>query len=173
MLPDRRYVIYVREDQVTGRVIASSKVDKFLNNVPPSYEYNQEVSLLIYDESELGFKAIINNQHSGLLYKNEVFTRLEIGQTLKGYIKNVREDTKIDLSATRLGFAKVGGVAERIVEELNRKHGFVPINDKTDPDTIYQMFNCSKKAFKQALGTLYKKQIIRIEEDGIHWVSEE
>ena len=173
MLAGRRYVVYVREDQLSGRIIASSKVDKFLNNIPPKYEYNQEVSLLVYEENELGFKAIINNQHSGLIYRNEVFSRIQIGDTLKGYIKNVREDTKIDLSMKPLGFAKIGGVADQILEELKRQKGFLPVNDKTDPETIYRLFNSSKKAFKQAIGTLYKQQIIRIEDDGIYLTSEE
>lgn len=173
MLAGRRYIVYVREDQLSGRVVASSKVDKFLNNTPPTYEYNQEVSLLIYEENELGFKAIINNQHSGLLYRNEVFSRIQIGDLLKGYIKNVREDTKIDLSIKPLGFAKIGGLADQVLEELRRQKGFIPVNDKTDPDTIYRLFNSSKKAFKQAIGTLYKQQLIRIENDGIYLASEE
>lgn len=173
MLADRNYVVYVREDLLTNRVVASSKIEKFLNNTPPEYAYNEEVSLLIYEENELGFKAIIENSHSGLLYRNEVFSRLEIGQQLKGYIKNVREDTKIDLSLTPLGFVKIGGVADQIIEELRRKKGFIPVNDKTDPETIYRLFNCSKKAFKQAIGTLYKKQIIRIADDGIYLTTEE
>ncbi len=168
MLAGRKYVVYVREDELTGRVVASSKVDKFLNNIPPEYTYNQEVSLLIYEENELGFKAIIENKHSGLLYRNEVFTRLEIGQSLKGFIKNVREDTKIDLSVTPLGFVKIGGLAEQVLDELRKQQGFIPVNDKTDPEIIYQLFNSSKKAFKQAIGTLYKKQLIRIDEKGIY-----
>lgn len=173
MLAGRRYIVYVREDQLSGRIVASSKVDKFLNNTPPAYEYNQEVSLLIYEENELGFKAIINNQHSGLLFRNEVFSRIQIGDLLKGYIKNVREDTKIDLSIKPLGFAKIGGLADQVLEELRRQKGFIPVNDKTDPDTIYRLFNSSKKAFKQAIGTLYKQQLIRIENDGIYLASEE
>lgn len=161
------YLVYVRLDHVTGRIMASAKIDKFLNNTPPEYEQNQEVDIMIAEETEIGYKVIINNLHWGLIYKNEIFTRIEKGEHMKGYIKEVREDDKIDVSLTPLGYQKVEGVAEIVYEALKIKGGFIPVHDKSKPDLIYSLFRCSKKAFKQAIGSLYKQHLILIEKDGI------
>lgn len=167
------YLVYVRLDHVTGRVMASARVEKFLNNVPPRYEYNQEVELLVADETELGYKVIINNSHWGLVYYNEVFQRLEKGERLKGYIKEIRDDDKIDVSLSPLGYRKVEGIAGRILETLKAGNGFLPVHDKSDPDEIYALFRCSKKAFKQAVGALYRQQLITLDKDGIRLLEEE
>lgn len=161
------YLVYVRLDHVTGRIMASAKVDKFLNNVPASYEHNEEVDLFVADETDLGYKVIINNQHWGLVYYNEVFQRLEKGDRLKGYVKEIRDDEKIDVSLTPLGYQKVEGIAAIVLETLKRQGGFLEVHDKSDPDVIYSLFRCSKKAFKQAIGSLYKQHIISLEKNGI------
>lgn len=161
------YLVYVRLDHLTRRVMASAKVDRFLNNVPANYEQNEEVNLFVADETDLGYKVIINNQHWGLVYYNEVFQRLEKGDKLKGYIKEVRDDEKIDVSLTPLGYQKVKGVAGIVLETLKRQGGFLEVHDKSDPEVIYPLFRCSKKAFKQAVGSLYKQHIISIEKNGI------
>lgn len=161
------YLVYVRLDHLTRRVMASAKVDRFLNNVPANYEQNEEVNLFVADETDLGYKVIINNQHWGLVYYNEVFQRLEKGDKLKGYIKEVRDDEKIDVSLTPLGYQKVKGVAGIVLETLKRQGGFLEVHDKSDPEVIYSLFRCSKKAFKQAVGSLYKQHIISIEKNGI------
>lgn len=167
MQEGRWYLVYLRIDHVTKRIMASARIDKFLNNTPPDYKINQEVSVLVAEETEIGYKVIINNLHWGLIYRNEVFQRLEKGDTHKAYIKAIREDEKIDVSLTQLGYGKVGGVADIILESLIAQGGFLGVHDKSDPDLIYSLFGCSKKNFKQAIGTLYKQKRITIEPDGI------
>lgn len=164
------YLVYLRVDHVTGRVMASARIEKFLDNVPPLYEPNQEINLLVADETEIGYKVIINNQHWGMVYHNEVFRRLEKGEHVKGYIKEVREDQKIDVSLSPLGYQRIGGIAGIILEALKMQGGFLPVHDKSEPEVIYSLFQCSKKAFKQAVGTLYKQHLITIREDGIQLV---
>lgn len=170
MQKDRWYLVYVRIDNVTGRIMASARVEKFLNNIPPDYVQNQEVDLIVMDETEIGYRVIINHAHTGLVYFSEVFRRLEKGEALKGYIKEVREDEKIDVSLTPLGYQKVEGIAGVILESLRAQGGYIAVHDKSDPELIYSLFRCSKKAFKQALGALYKQQLILLEKEGIRLV---
>ena len=172
MKEGRWYLVYVRLDHVTGRIMASARIDKFLNNVPAEYEHNQEVDLLIADETDLGYKVIINNRHWGLVYYDEVFQRLEKGDHVKGYIKEVREDEKIDVSLTPLGYQKVEGIAGVVLETLKAQGGFLGVHDKSAPDEIYSLFRCSKKAFKQAIGSLYKQHLIALEKGGIRLIEE-
>jgi Uncharacterized protein conserved in bacteria len=170
MKEGRWYLVYVRLDHVTQRIMASARIDKFLNNTPPIYEVNEEVNVLIADETEIGYKVIINNSHWGLIYHNEVFQRLEKGEEHKAYIKEVREDEKIDVSLTKLGYEKVGGVASIILDSLEAQGGFLGVHDKSEPELIYSLFRCSKKSFKQAIGTLYKQKRITIENNGIRLI---
>ena len=167
------YLVYVHLDHVTKRIVASARVDKFLDNVPSVYEFNQEVDLLVADETEIGYKVIINNLHWGLVYHNEIYRRLERGEHLKGYIKEVREDEKIDVSLTRLGYEKVEGIAGIILDALKVQNGFLPVHDKSPAEEIYSLFGCSKKSFKQAIGALYKKKLISIEPTGIRLIETE
>ena len=171
MREGRWYLVYVRIDHVTGRIVASARIDKYLDNVVPEYEPNQEVRLLVADETEIGYKVIINNLHRGLLYYNEVFRRLERGEEIKGYIKGVREDEKIDVSLTPLGYRKIDGLAGIILESLKSQGGFLAVHDKSAPDVIRSLFQCSKKSFKQAVGSLYKQHLITLEDGGIRLVN--
>lgn len=164
------YLVYVHIDHITGRIVASARIDKYLDNVPPEYSFNQEVNLLIADETDIGYKVIINNLHWGLIYYNEVFRRLEKGEEIKGYIKEVREDEKIDVSLTPLGYQKIEGLAGIILESLKSQGGFIAVHDKSDPEVIHSLFQCSKKSFKQAIGTLYKQHFITLDDDGIRLV---
>ena len=166
------YLVYVHVDHVTKRIVASARIDKYLDNTIPDYTFNQEVDLLVADETEIGYKVIINNTHWGLVYRNEIFQRLEKGDHLKGYIKEVREDEKIDVSLTPLGYQKVEGIASIILESLKAQGGFIAVHDKSEPDLIYSLFRCSKKAFKQAIGSLYKQKLITIEPQGIKLVTD-
>lgn len=170
MKEGRWYLVYVRLDHVSQRIMASARIEKFLNNTPPTYKVNEEVNILVIDETEIGYKVIINNSHSGLLYHNEVFQRLEKGEERKAYVKAIREDEKIDLSLTKLGYEKIDGVASIILESLEAQGGFLGVHDKSEPELIYSLFRCSKKSFKQAIGTLYKQKRITIEEDGIRLI---
>ena len=161
------YVVYVYLDDETKRIAASSKLSKFLDNVPVEYESGEEVDLFIASKTDLGYKAIINGIHWGILYENEVFKPLERGQKLKGYIKKVREDEKIDLYLHKSGYDKVEALSDKIIEMLKEEGGFIDINDKTPSAIIYEVFGESKKTFKKALGGLYKKRLIEIEKSGI------
>jgi len=163
----KSYVVYVYLDDETKRIAASSKLNKFLDNIPVEYEPNQEVNLFIASKTDLGYNAIINGVHWGILYENEVFKPLERGQKIKAFIKKVREDEKIDLYLHKAGYDKVDALTNKILETLKEEGGFLEINDKTPSTIIYEVFGESKKTFKKALGTLYKKRLIDIEKRGI------
>ena len=173
MREGRWYLVYVHVDHVTGRIVASARIDKYLDNVIPNYSFNQEVDLLVAEDTEIGYKVIINNTHWGLVYHSEVFQRLEKGEHLKGYIKEVREDEKIDVSLTPLGYKKVEGIAKTILDSHKAQGGYVAVHDKSEPELIYSLFRCSKKAFKQAIGALYKQKIIDIETEGIRLIDKD
>ena len=161
------YVVYVYLDDETKRIAASSKINKFLDNIPAEYEPNQEVDVFIASKTDLGYNAIINGVHWGMLYENEVFKPLERGQKISAFIKKVREDEKIDLYLHKAGYDKVEALTEKILEMLKDEGDFLEINDKTPSTIIYEVFGESKKTFKKALGTLYKKRLIDIENKGI------
>ncbi len=163
----RWYIVTVYLDSETKRLVASAKIEKFLDNLPPDYEAGQEVDLLIAGETDLGFNAIINNKHLGVIYKNEIFQPLRKGERIKGYIKKIREDEKIDLLLQKPGYAKIDDISMKIVEVLKKHDGFLPVTDKSDPDTIYELFGVSKKTYKKAIGALFKFRIIDIEDKGV------
>lgn len=167
MLEGRSYIVHVFLDLQTKRIAASAKLDKFLDNTPPDYKMGDEVSLLIADETELGYKAIVNDEHWGMLYKNQVFKPLAIGEKRIGYINKVRDDEKIDLLLEKPGYEKVDAISEKILEVLAENRGFLAVSDKTSPEMIQAMFGISKKNFKKAIGGLYKKRIINFDSDGI------
>ncbi len=162
-----RYLVYVYLDDESSRVVASAKIEKFLDNVPPVYEPNQEVSLMIIGETDLGFSAIVNNLHTGLLYASEVFEDLEPGQKIQAFVKKVREDEKVDLILHKPGYEKIDKISSDILDVLRQSGGFLPIGDKSDADTIYDAFGISKKSFKKAIGSLYKQRLINMDERGI------
>ncbi|HJZ41156.1 MAG TPA: S1-like domain-containing RNA-binding protein [Bacteroidales bacterium] len=163
----RSYLVYVYYDQISNRIAASAKLEKFLNAVPADYKVGQQVDLLIWKATDMGYKAIINNSHQGILYSNEIFRTLNTGQCIKGFVKKVRPDNKIDLSLYAEGYDKVGEHTEKIIEYLKQQGGYSDISDKTSPGTIYSLFSISKKTFKSALGDLYKKGLIVLEKDRI------
>jgi predicted RNA-binding protein (virulence factor B family) len=165
----RSYLVYLYIDRVHGRITASSKIDKFLDKTKADFKPRQCVDLIIANSTELGYKAIVNHSHWGVLYKNEVFQRLSFGQSTKGYIKRVRDDQKIDL--TLQGGKEVRDqYAERIERYLQQNEGFAALNDKSDPELISQLLSMSKKSFKKAIGGLFKQRIISIDDDGIRLV---
>lgn len=167
MAEGRWYLVYLYLDHLSQRITASARLNKFLDNVPPLYERNQEVDLIVAEVTDIGYKVIINNLHWGLLYKNEVFRPLAKGDKLKGYIKEVREDEKIDVSMYPLGYDKVDDISRHVLEVLRRNGGYLPVHDKSDADEIYSLFGCSKKSFKKAIGALYREHVITLEEGGI------
>lgn len=151
----------------SDRICGSMRLDRYIDKTPGTYETEQAVDLLIAARTDLGFKAIINGRHWGMLYANEVFTNLEVGQRTKGIVKSVRPDGKIDLSLQKLGHKGSDDIGEKILALLKARGGYLEINDKTAADVIYQFFGVSKKKYKMALGGLYKKRLITIEDNGI------
>jgi predicted RNA-binding protein (virulence factor B family) len=165
--PDQGVIVFVYLDN-EGRMTASMRLDHHVANSPADYKEGQEVSLMIAAETDLGYKAIINRKHWGVLYHGEVFQSLQYGQTIKGFIKKIREDGKIDLILQQAGHkAAQNDIGPLILEKLKEEGGFLAINDKTSAETIYDLFGVSKKKYKMALGGLYKKRLITIDDDGI------
>jgi predicted RNA-binding protein (virulence factor B family) len=167
MVEGGTYLVYVYLDDETDRVVASAKVDKFLDNTIPEYEAGDEVDLLIAEKTDLGYKAIVNGTHWGMIYENEIFTPVETGQYLKGYIKKVRDDDKLDISLQKEGYDQVDGISQNILEKLKEAGGFLAVSDKSPAEMIYHLFGISKKNFKKAIGALYRKQLITISKEGI------
>ena len=162
-----KYVVKILLDERSDRIIGSA-VEKHLPDAYINYRTEEEVDLMIYDYTDLGYKALINKTHAGVLFKNEVFTALRIGDEVKGYIKRVREDNKIDLTLRKKGYKEAKTATEIIIEKLKEsKEGFLPYNDKTDAEAIYDAFGVSKKVFKAAIGGLYKDKLITLEANGI------
>jgi hypothetical protein len=163
----KSYIVFVFLDEKSNRITASSKLDKFLSRQPPDYGEGEEVDLIIYDKTDLGYKAVVNNAHLGMVYKNEVFQKLYIGQQLKGYIKKIREDLKIDLSLQQSGYEKVDDISRTILQTIKKHGGRIAVTDKSPPADIYSLFGVSKKVFKKAIGALYKKRRITMDSKGI------
>lgn len=167
MQKGRRYVVHVHIDEDSFRIMASAKVERYLSKDKPPYKAGDPVDLLIWQRTELGYKAIVDNRFSGLLYANEVFRTLEPGMKLEAYVKQVRPDGKIDLELQRGGARKVDDFADTLLAYIDRSGGFTPFNDKSPAEEIYATFGVSKKTFKKAVGELYRKRLILIEEDGL------
>lgn len=162
---DKRLVMLVIDAQ-TGRVTATEKIDHFLSNLELTIKINDEVDLVIFQKTDIGYKVIINSKHMGVLHYNEVFRELEIGEKLKGFIKNLRPGNKIDVSPGTKGYTRVKSEEDRIIELLRNNSGYLPYNDKSDPEAIYAFFGMSKKTFKMTLGALYKKRQIEFTQTG-------
>jgi len=161
------YTVLAYLDENTNRIAATQKLDSHLSEEAQYFKPEQAVDLLIFGKTELGYKAVINNTHIGLIYKNEVFQTLSHGEKLKGFIKTIREDRKIDLCLQLSGKDARDDLNTRILNHLRKNDGESTLTDKSSPDDIYQCFAVSKKNYKKAIGMLYKKRLIRIEEDKI------
>ncbi len=164
---DRYYIVHCHVDEDSFRIMGSAKIDRYLNVVEPSYSSGDEVDILIVHATELGYKAIIDNRFSGLVYKNEVFRPIKMGDRMKAYIRQVREDGKIDLMLQRHGKAQRRELTDVVMQALKDAGGFLPYHDKSDAEEIYEEFQVSKKQFKRALSELYKRRKIIIEPNGI------
>ena len=160
------YMVRIYLDRASGRLAASSKLDKFLDKTEANYEAGEKVDLLVCAKTDLGYKAIINGSHWGLVFHNEVFHPLERGRRLEGFIKLVREDGKIDLCLQKPGYEKVTDLTDVILNHIKKQGGFMPITGKSSPEEIRALFGVSKKTYKQAIGALYKKRLITFEDTG-------
>ncbi len=163
----KKYPVFLYLDYQTDRLAASSKVDQYLEKEDISFEENQEVDLIIYKETDLGYNAIIDNKYGGLLYKSELIQPIQIGDQMKGFVKKMREDGKVDLSLYKQGFEQVDSSAQKIIDLLKSNGGNSSLNDKSAPEDIFEALQISKKSFKKAAGLLYKKRIISIDKNGM------
>lgn len=162
MQQGKKYLVYLYIDETTGRITASSKYAKFIDKNAAAFKQGDEVELLISEHTEMGYKAIINNQYLGLIYLNEVFDKLYIGDIKRGYIKLMREDGKIDLSLQKQGYEHVEDSKHLLLHQLKMNDGIIALGDKSSPDEIYRKLKMSKKAFKKTIGGLYKDKLIEI-----------
>ena len=172
MQPGGQYLVKLYIDAQTGRVAASEKVEGFLSNETLTVEEKEEVNLIVYRRSDVGYVVIINGLHTGLLYFNEVYEDLAPGDRLTGYIKKIRPDNKIDVMAGKRGYERVEGETEKILRLLKENRGHLPYHDKSAPEDIYRFFGMSKKAFKMAVGALYKQRKITLGPSGMQLVAE-
>jgi predicted RNA-binding protein (virulence factor B family) len=168
----KNYIVHVHLDEQTHRIIASSRIARHMDVTPPDFRLEQEVDLIIFGKTDLGYKAIINGTHSGLIFGNEVFQPLQPGEALKGYITAVRPDGKINISLHPAGRAKVDDLESQILSELAARGGFWSIGDHSPAAEINDELGVSKRTFKQATGALFKKGKIAIESNGIRIVPE-
>ncbi|MBG6129806.1 putative RNA-binding protein (virulence factor B family) [Aquimarina sp. EL_43] len=164
------YLVYVYLDEETNRLVASSKTNAFLDNSLVLLSSYDEVDLIASHPSPQGWNMIVNQKHLGLVYSDEIFQKITPGDQLKGFVKKVRPDGKIDLTLQRHGFRGIEPNAEQILKELKLSGGFIDLNDKSDPEDIKEVFQLSKKSFKKAIGSLYKLRKIVIEKEGIRLV---
>ncbi|MEG1546275.1 MAG: S1-like domain-containing RNA-binding protein, partial [Bacteroides sp.] len=144
MIVGKKYIIHAHIDEESYRIVASAKVDRYLSKEIPPYQENEEVDILIWQKTDLGFKAIVDNQFSGLLYDSEIFQHLETGMQLKAFVKQVREDGKLDLMLQKTGFKKVDDFAEVLLQYIADKDGTIYLNDKSPAEDIYDTFEVSK-----------------------------
>jgi len=170
MEEDRYYNVFMYVDEDTDRLLGSNKLNKFFELENIDLDVNQEVDLLIDKRSDLGVNVIVNNKYKGFIFENQLFQEVKYGQRLKGFVKEVRDDNKIDITLQKQGFASVEPNAELIIDKLEANKGFLKLNDKSNPEDIRATLGMSKKLFKKAIGTLYKQRVIEIKDDGIYLV---
>ena len=163
----RSYVVYIHIDEESYRIVATAKVERWLSKDMPHYKPNEEVEILVWQKTDLGFKVIVDNKFQGLVYSSQVFRELHTGDRLKAYVSTVRPDGKLDISIQKTGYEQSLDFAERLYEYLFRHDGYCPFTDKSPAEDIYAEFQVSKKVFKKAVGDLYKRRMITLAPDGI------
>ena len=166
MIKGNSYIVHVHLDDESYRIVASAKVDRYLSDEMPQYKHGDEVDLLIWQKTDLGFKVIIDNKFGGLVYKDQIFKYVHSGDRMKGYINNVRPDGKIDVTLQPTGRKQTKEFSDALLDYLNENNGYCNLGDKSDAEEIYERFQVSKKAFKKAVGDLYKRHLITLEEGG-------
>lgn len=166
-----RELVHVYLDDVSGRLVASARLNRFLNDVAPTYvKQGEVVELIIADKTDIGYRVIVDGRYWGLLYADAVFEDLERGGRMQGYVRTVRDDGKIDIGLHAAGYARVDAQAQKILSVLAEEDGFLPLHDKSHPEKIRMALGMSKKVFKQALGRLYKQRLVSIADDGVRLV---
>lgn len=162
------YLVYCYVDDESQRLVASSKTNRFLDNSELTLSKFDEVDLIVSHPSEIGMNVIVNEKHLGLIHKSDIYKDLSVGDRLKGTVKKVRPDNKLDIVLSQIGYKSIEPNADLVMKELNDNSGFIPLNDKSSPEDIKELLQMSKKNFKKAIGNLYKQRLISIKEDGIH-----
>lgn len=170
MQQGKDYLVFLYLDKASGRIVGTTKYNKFIDKTPARYKKGEQVGLTVVERTDLGYKCAVNNAHWGMLFPSEIFGKLFIGKQLTGYIKQVRTDGKIDLSLQKLGVEKIDSLAEKILSVLDKKGGFLPIGDKSSPEEIFTLFRTSKATFKKTIGALYKSKKIHIAVDGLYLI---
>ncbi len=170
MLLGAEYLVKIYIDEQTGRVAATEKIEPFLNNEILSVKEGEEVDMVVFRRTDIGYLMIINNLHTGVLHFNEIYRNIGTGDKIKGFIKKIRPDNTMDVVAGKMGYTRVEDGSEKIVRLLNENNGYLPYHDKSAPEEIYDFFGMSKKAFKMATGNLYKQQKIVLTKTGIKLV---
>jgi predicted RNA-binding protein (virulence factor B family) len=171
MVVDEYYIVYIYLDQASNRLVASSKIYKFIDQKADKYRLGDAVDLIICHPFDLGYRVIIDRQYTGVIYSSEIFQPIEVGQQLKGFIKILRADGKIDVELQKTSDQARDLLSEKILDDLRAAGGFLPLTDRTDPEEIYETYRVSKRAFKRALGGLYRKRRIMLEDNGIRLIS--
>lgn len=166
------YLIHAHIDEESYRIMASAKVERYLSKEMPTYKEKDKVQVLVWQRTDLGYKVIVENRFSGMLYHNELFQPIEPGMRLEAYVKQVRPDGKLDLTLQLSGGRKVDDFAEALLKYVQEHRGFIPYHDKSEAEEIYEEFEVSKKTFKKAVGDLYKKRLIQLERNGIRLVQQ-
>lgn len=167
IIAGRSYIVYLYEDSVTGRCVATCKLKSFINNDSITVAPRQEVDLLVASESPIGYRVIINNRHWGMLYRNQLFRPIAVGDRTKGYVRKLTEDNRIDVSLQQEGFAQVKDSAEVLLQLVRDNGGFLPLNDDSVPEEVNRLTQTSKKVFKRSLGMLLKRGAVTVDEQGI------
>jgi len=166
------YLVKIYIDEQTGRVAATEKIEPFLSNDVLTVKEKDEVDMIVYRRTDIGYVVIINNQHTGVLHFNEIFRSITEGDKLRGFIKTIREDNKIDVVVGQAGYKRIEGESEKVLRLLQENNGYLPYHDKSNPEEIYEFFGMSKKAFKMATGTLFKQKKIELTKTGIKLVED-
>jgi len=164
------YFVYLYLDNKSERLTGSNKIHKFLEREDVELEKGEEVRALMWERVEQGIKVIINHEYQGMIFNSDIFREIKIGETLNAFVKNVREDGKVDVTLQAIGYEQVEPMAQKILKQLQKNDGFLALNDKSNPEKIKATLEMSKKTFKKAIGNLYKQRLIRIEADGIHLI---
>ena len=162
------YLVYCYLDEDTNRLAASSKTNHFLDNKELTVEQFDEVDLIVSHPSDIGMNVIVNKKHLGLIFNDEIFKDLSIGDRMKGIVKKIRPGNKLDIALGKIGYRNIEPNSQRILDELEDNSGFLPLTDKSDPEKIKSELQMSKKNFKKAIGSLYKQRLVELKEDGIY-----
>lgn len=168
--PGEKCMVYLYLDEVTNRLAGSTKVNSLLKKVIPDLSVGDLVEIIPYTETEIGYHTIVNHLYQGMIYNNEIFSTIHIGETLEAYVKKIRNDHKIDLSLQKFGYKKVDDSLKHLLDCLIENHGILNLNDKSSPDEIQQQLGMSKKVFKKAIGALYKQHRIKFTDHGIQLI---